>query len=93
MRTLIAVLAFGSATSALAGGGLKNGDSREYRVVMKVDGKDDLKSMPVNANTAYDKTCEAFPCILEIKDTGEKTRLTTKDESVEIKSGKFTVKL
>jgi hypothetical protein len=91
MRFVIGLLAFTFATAAFANG-IKNSDTREYRIVFKTD-KDEVSKL-INTSTTYEKhECSAYPCVLENKDTGEKVKLTTHDEKVEITGGKFTVKL
>ena len=91
MRTFVGLLAFAFATTAFAHG-IKNSDTREYRVVFKTD-KEEVSKL-INTTTYYEKhMCTAYPCVLENKDTGEKVKLTTGDEKVEISGGKFTVKL
>jgi hypothetical protein len=91
MRTFVGLLAFAFTTTAFANG-IKNSDSREYRIVFKTD-KDEVSKL-INTSTNYEKhSCTQYPCTLENKDTGEKVKLTTGDEKVEISGGKFTVKL
>jgi hypothetical protein len=90
MRTALLTLALAGTAFA---GDIKNSDNHEYRVIVKAKDKD-AKNLPINNATYYEHNqCEAYPCLLENKDSGDKATLTTKDEHVEIKSGKFVVKL
>ena len=95
MRALFALCAFAVASSAFAFG-VKNNDPREYRVVFKSEKEETSKliSPSTNSTMVYEKhQCASYPCVLENKDTGDKVKLTTHDEKVEISGGKFSVKL
>jgi hypothetical protein len=88
MRTLLIVIVL--AVPAF-GGTLDNKDSREYRLLLKAAGAE--TTVPINTRTRVDRTCVAFPCVIENKDTGEKVKLTTADEHVVIQNGRLTVSL
>jgi hypothetical protein len=88
LRTLIPLLVVGFGSSAVAGT-LNNKDAREYRLHVKAPGSD--LAMPINTTTRVEHTCSAFPCVVENEDTGEKVKLTCRDENLIIKDGHMAV--
>src|SRR5262249_33429437 len=47
----------------------------------------------INTTTRVEHTCNAFPCMVENKDTGEKVTLTCGDENLIIKDGHLAVSM
>jgi hypothetical protein len=90
MRTLTALIVAGLCFPAAAGT-LNNQDAREYRLHLKSPGSD--MAMPINTVTRVEHTCNAFPCIVENEDTGEKVKLTCGDENLIIKDGHLAISM
>jgi hypothetical protein len=90
MRTLTSLVAVCLSVPAFAGV-LNNKDAREYRLHLKTNGGD--MTVPLNTVTRVEHTCVAFPCIVENEDTGEKVKLTCRDENLIIKDGHLAVSM
>jgi hypothetical protein len=90
MRTLTTLALVGFCFPAVAGT-LNNQDSREYRLHMKSSGGD--QAFPINTSTRVEHTCNAFPCVVENEDTGEKVKLTCGDENLIIKDGHLAISM
>src|SRR5437868_4160739 len=90
MRTLTSLVAVCLSVPAFAGV-LNNKDTREYRLHLKTNGGD--MTVPINTVTRVEHTCVAFPCIVENEDTGEKVKLTCRDENLIIKDGHLAVSM
>jgi hypothetical protein len=70
-------------------GTLRNADPHEYRLRIKAAGRE--SNVPINTTSTLEKTCGAFPCDIENEDTGDVVRLTSADESLDIKGGRFAL--
>jgi hypothetical protein len=90
MRTLTALALVGFCFPAVAGT-LNNQDGREYRLHLKSSGGD--QALPINTSTRVEHTCNAFPCVVENEDTGEKVKLTCGDENLIIKDGHLAISM
>jgi hypothetical protein len=90
MRTLTSLILVAFAVPAFAGT-FNNKDAREYRLHLKSSAGD--LAMPINTSTRVEHTCNAFPCIVENEDTGEKVKLTCGDENLIIKDGHLAISM
>ena len=90
MRTLTSLVAIALSVPAFAGV-LDNKDGREYRLHMKTAAGETAE--PINTTTRVEHTCQAFPCVVENEDTGEKVKLTCGDENLIIKDGHLAVSM
>src|SRR5258708_37092387 len=88
MKTFVALSVLTVSAVSFAGS-IRNADPREYRLRIKTTAGE--SSLPLNHGTTLEKTCSAFPCTVEVTDTGDRVQLTCGDDSVEIKDGKVIV--
>lgn len=89
LKTLAGLLVL--ASSVAFADGIKNADNNEYRLTI-TEGRAS-RSVLVEPSSELLKGCKAYPCSIENKETADRVTVTCREESVEIKGGRFEVKL
>lgn len=88
MKRTITALAILLTAFAADAGTLSNSDSKAYNLeISQSGGRTDTR---ISGKTTTAHTCSYFPCTITNKDTGDKIKLTSSDQNVVIKDGKFS---